>query len=288
MRASRATPGGAPGTPDPRYRAEWVQVEARVVAHRPGGPDWYKLVLEAPAIAARARAGQFVELAVQPSGRRGLVLDPLLKRPFSLCEIRPGDGTVSLIYRAVGRGTRLLAQVPPGERLEVLGPLGHSFPDPARGEGLLVLVGGGIGIPPMAAAAAWAAAAGRPVRAIAAARSREGLAALDELAATGAAVTVCTDDGSAGRQGLATDPLAEWLRAGAVAEVWACGPEAMLRGVRDLCLAAGVPAWLSLERPMACGFGVCMTCTVPRADGKGYFKCCTDGPVFRAEEVRLG
>lgn len=273
---------------DPRFKAEWLPVQARVLRHNRRGPDWYKLVLEAPVLAARARAGHFVEVAVQPKGQAGLSLDPLLKRPFSLCEIRPENGTVSIIYRAHGRGTRLLSQVPPGEVLEVLGPLGHSFPDPTDGDGLLVLVGGGIGIPPMVAAAEWAVASGRRVRAIAAARSADGLAALDELQRAGVPVTLCTDDGSAGRQGLATEPLAAWIRASQVGEVWACGPEPMLKAVQGLSRESGVPAWLSLERQMACGFGVCMSCTVPRAEGPGFLKCCTDGPVFRAEEVRLG
>lgn len=276
---------------DPRLRRPWGLEQAEVLAHASGGAGWFKLTLAAPAIAGQARAGHFVAVAVHPVGFHGS-FDPLLRRPFSICQIG-ADGTVTLIYRAQGRGTRLLSQVVSGQRLELMGPLGHSFPDPASGSGRLVLVGGGLGIPPMAAAAAWATAV-RPVSAICGARSADGLAGVDEVAAAGAPVTVVTDDGSAGRQGLVIGPLQELFASPGggfgkdVGEVWACGPEPMLLAVQDLCLRSGVPCWLSLERHMACGFGACMSCTVPRAQGAGYFKCCTDGPVFRAEDVRLG
>lgn len=271
--------------PHGRRRAQWRPEQALVVEHARRGPDWYKLTLQAPYIAAAATAGQFVETAVHPAGHPGL--DPLLKRPFSICEIRAARGEITLIYRAgPGRGTRALARVQPGQALDLLGPLGRSFPDPARRTGPLILVGGGIGLPPMVAGAAWAVAAGRPVHAIAAARSAAGLAGVEELAATGAAVTVVTDDGSAGRRALASEPLAELL-VGTGAEVWACGPEPMLVAVKRLCAGRGAECYLSLERYMGCGFGVCMSCTVPRADGPGYLKCCTDGPVFPSQEVIL-
>lgn len=271
---------------DPRIKVTWLQERAVVVGHAQAGPDWYKLTLRSPEIAARGVAGHFVEVAVHPVGHSGH--DPLLRRPFSICELRPQPGLISVIYRAGGRGTRALARVSVGQELELLGPLGYSFPDPRSGQGRLVLVGGGVGIPPMVAAAEWAQRSGRAVAAVIGARSAGGLAGGEELQAAGAPVTVCTDDGSAGRRALVVEPLRELIAAGGVGEVWACGPEPMLAAVRQACAAAGVPCWLSLERYMACGFGACMSCTVERAGGEGYAKymrCCVDGPVFRAEEV---
>lgn len=289
-----------------RVRAAWRPERARVVANARRGRDWYKLTLEAPHTAAAARPGHFVALRVHPAGHVGL--DPLLRRPFSLCEIRPGAQEITLVYRVGGRGTQALAAAAPGQELDLLGPLGRSFPDPGRfaaGVGAsapppLFLVGGGVGIPPLVAAAHWAVAAGREVRAVVGARSADELAAVDELRATGVPVDVATDDGSAGRRGLVTDLLAGALRergagsglagdAGApVAEIWACGPEPMLVAVERLAAEAGALAYLSVERPMACGFGVCMACAIPRADGAGYLHVCVDGPVVRAGEVRLG
>jgi dihydroorotate dehydrogenase electron transfer subunit len=220
-------------------------------------------------------------------------VDPLLRRPFSLCEIRPESGEITLIYRVVGRGTEILAEAPVGARLLTMGPLGYSFPDPSVGSGELLLVGGGLGIPPMVAAVSAAVKAGRPVRAILGARSARYLAGAAELQALGVRVDLVTDDGTAGEQGVVTGPLAAALagataEAPAKAEVWACGPEGMLKAVGALAAQHGAPCFLSVERHMACGFGACIGCTVPKASGEGFFKACQDGPVFLAEEVTLG
>ncbi|HYF95751.1 MAG TPA: dihydroorotate dehydrogenase electron transfer subunit [Symbiobacteriaceae bacterium] len=266
-----------------RTKGPWLQEWAAVVAHE-GAGDVYKLVLRAPEIARRAVAGQFVEVRCTPG--RSTTVDPLLRRPFSLCEI--GGETISLIYRVVGRGTRALSTVRVGAELDVMGPLGHSFPDPAAGQGRLVLVGGGLGIPPMVAAAARTRGV-REVIAVVGARTATYLAGLDELRATGIAeVVVVTDDGSAGERAMVTGPLAALVAAGEAGEVWACGPEPMLQAVKQVCVPADVPCFVSVERHMACGFGACIGCTVPKADGSGYVKTCQDGPVFAAEEVDLG
>jgi len=272
-----------------RTKAQWVQEWAEVLSHT-GTGDVYKLVLRAPEIARRAVAGQFVEVRCAPG--RSTAVDPLLRRPFSLCEIDPEHGLLSLIYRVVGRGTRALAALEPGADLDLMGPLGHSFPDPAAGSGRLVLVGGGLGIPPMVAAAVRARTVSGPAArecvALVGARTARDLAGVRELAETGVPVTVTTDDGSAGERGLVTVPLSQLIALGQVGEVWACGPEVMLRVVADLCRPAGIPCFVSVERHMACGFGACIGCTVPKAQGPGFYKACQDGPVFPAEEVVLG
>lgn len=264
-----------------RRKVQWVDESALVTAHE-GDGDIFKLTLQAPQIAALASPGQFVMVKVGG-------VDPLLRRPFSLCEIRPNAGEITLIYRVVGRGTGVLAEAPVGAKLLTMGPLGYSFPDPSVGSGELLLVGGGLGIPPMVAAAGAAKAAGRPVRAILGARSARYLAGRDELQALGVPVELVTDDGSAGERSMVTGPLAAALeQAAAGAEVWACGPEGMLKAVGALASAHGAPCFLSVERHMACGFGACIGCTVPKASGDGFLKACMDGPVFLAEEVALG
>lgn len=246
----------------------------------------YKMVLKAPEIARRCVAGHFVEVRCLPVGVPA-GFDPLLRRPFSVSQIRREEGTVSFIYRVVGRGTSALSAVAPGQKLDVLGPLGRSFPDPKEGSGTLVLVGGGLGIPPMIAAAERALAAGRKTVAIIGARTRDFLAGRVDLELTGMPLTIVTDDGSAGMKGLVTDPLKQALATGEVGEVWACGPEGMLQAVKTAC-PSHVPCYVSVERHMACGFGVCIGCTVPKADGPGFLKACQDGPVFPAQEVILG
>jgi dihydroorotate dehydrogenase electron transfer subunit len=270
-----------------------VVAEGRVLAHE-GDGEVHKLTIAAPEVARRASAGQFVQIRPLPAG--SAAIDPLLRRPLSLCEIRPEAGEISLIYRVVGRGTRALATLLPGSTVDLLGPLGHSFPDPAAGRGRLLLVGGGLGIPPMAAAARWAVQRGRDATAILGARTARYLAGAREVAASGIAVITVTDDGTAGERGIVIDPLERLLAApgrgggrdaDGVGEVWACGPEPMLAAVKERCAAAGVDCFVSVERFMACGFGACLGCTVPKAGG-GYLKTCQDGPVFPAEEVVLG
>ena len=221
-------------------------------------------------------------MAVRPLGAGGP--DPLLPRPLSFCTLDAGRGRLSFLYRVVGRGTALLAGVRPGERLGLLGPLGRSFPDPGRRAGrALLLVGGGLGIPPLACAGAWATAAGRRPAALLGARTAGELAGAQEVAAGGVACALATDDGSAGRRGPVTALLEETLEPDA--EVWACGPAPMLAAVERICAARGAEAWLCIERPMACGFGVCLGCAVPAADGSGYLRACVDGPVFRAGAI---
>ncbi len=276
---------------DGRRTARWTAEHAGVLANERTGPDWHTLSLRAPRIAARALPGHFAQVRVTPlaagSGAEPPA-DPLLRRPLSFCTIDPAQGVVSIIYRVVGRGTAALARARPGERLDLLGPLGCSFPDPGRAAArgrALVLAGGGLGIPPLACAAAWALAAGRRPLAVLGARSAAYLAGADEVARSGADVRTVTEDGSQGRSGLLTPALEEVLDAEPGAEVWACGPSAMLAAVQELCHDRGAACWLCVERPMACGFGVCLGCAIARADGRGYLRACADGPVFAADEV---
>ncbi len=269
--------------PDRQRRGRVVAETAVVSQHVQGGPDWWHLTLRAPAISRSAFPGQFVQVRVQPLRAPAPVYDPLLARPLSLCTLDPERGELSVIYRVVGRGTALLASMAPGSTVELLGPLGRSFPDPSTGRGPLFLIGGGLGIPPLAAAAAWARTRG-PV-ALLGARQGADLAGADQVAAAGASVELCTEDGSRGATGLVTDLLRERLVAGG--EVWACGPHPMLAAVAEASAEAGAPAWLALERPMACGFGVCMGCAVRAPDGT-YLRACTEGPVFPSAAVDWG
>jgi len=269
--------------------AAWQVVHAGIRSHRQDNGSWRELVLDAPSIAAHALPGQFLSLSVHAAG--GGWHDPFLRRALSLCEIRPEQGTVSVVYAVGGRGTRRIASLEPDQRADVLGPLGRPFPDPGRLEvarcrGLL-LAGAGAGIPPLVAAAAWALSKGRSVAAVVGAATRAGLGALEQLRRTGATLTLTTHDGSTGEQTTVPEAVARRIAQAPGCEVWASGPDEMLAAIARLCLRAGVPAYLNIERPMACGFGVCLSCTVARADGHGYLHACVDGPVFPAEEVAL-
>ena len=170
----------------------------------------------------------------------------------------------------VGPGTRRLCSAAVGEDLWVVGPLGRGFaPPPADHE--LLLVGGGVGIPPLAMVqAAWG---GRALVGF-----RDGEHAVGASLLDGG--EIATDDGSVGHRGYVTELLERELGDGRTCCVYACGPPGMLETVRALTVAADVPAWLALEAPMACGFGACFGCVV--ATHEGYKRVCVDGPVFEA------
>jgi NAD(P)H-flavin reductase len=200
---------------------------------------------------------------------------PYLPRAFSFARARPGAGggaDLQFLLEDVGPGTRRLAELAAGEALMLLGPLGAGFEPPASGSAA-VLVGGGIGAAPILAF--HEALPDAPV--VLGFRS----AAHAEAAALfGDVSTLMTDDGSAGREGLVTEPLRELLDADASATVYACGPPAMLEAVRALCTERDIPAQLALEAGMACGYGACFGCVV--ATNQGYQRVCVDGPVFEA------
>jgi dihydroorotate dehydrogenase electron transfer subunit len=224
--------------------------------------------------------GQFVMLSpgAIPAAPR---FDPLLPRPMAV--FRREGPALEVLYKITGRGTALLAAARPGDAVRVVGPLGRGFPLPAPGE-RAVLVGGGTGIASLFDLAARAREAG-PVSVLLGARSAADLMAVAEFEALGAPLRVATEDGSAGRRGLVTELLEEALGEGP-ARVYACGPTPMMRRAAELAARAGRPCFASLENRMACGFGVCLGCAVPRA-GEGYALVCRDGPVFGADELRL-
>ena len=250
--------------------------QAEVISHTSLGPDAALLRLRAPDLAGPARPGQFLMLRVAPGD------DPLLARPFSyFCA---SDQDVWIMYQVVGRGTRLLRQARPGDRLAAWGPLGRGFDLAYRRP---LLVGGGMGLAPLAFASRDLAAAGaEPVLCWGLATAgpvtevlRPG--GLDKGPDLSHAL-LATEDGSQGHKGLVTGLMADAL-VGCDA-VLACGPLPMLRAVAGLCAGRDLDCQVSLEAPMACGVGACLGCVLPRSQG-GYMRVCQEGPVVAASEV---
>ena len=219
----------------------------------------------------------------------------LLPRPFSFLAV--ADDRCVFLSRAVGPGTRALAGVAEGSELELLGPLGQGFDLTAVAVGEVILVGGGVGVPPLVhAAAELAPLTGTAL--IGAARG-EFLLCEQEFAALGWQVQLATDDGSRGHHGFVTELLEQELAhgtgqaaAGRGAQrptVLACGPHAMLRRCAELAAETGAACQVALEEPMACGFGVCLGCAIrvhtPHPADPAYALVCRDGPVFPADQV---
>ena len=242
-----------------------------------------RLRLSAPEIAARARPGQFVAVAVG-----GDTSSLLLRRAFAL--YRWDDDVVEVVVAAHGPGTQWLTAQGPGTQVDVVGPLGRPYPDP-RTDGPVVVVGGGYGAAALVPLVVRMRADGRPVTAVLGAAQASRLVAVAELEGLGAEVLVATDDGSAGTRGLVTDLLGG-SAAAAMAEasaVYACGPMAMLAATADVAARLGVDCWCSVEESMACGIGVCMTCVLPVVDADGatrMLRSCVAGPTFDGAAVR--
>jgi dihydroorotate dehydrogenase electron transfer subunit len=238
----------------------------------------YLLRLEAPDIALAARPGQFV------MARCGGAT--VLPRPFSVH--RAGEDSISLLFAAVGTGTRRLAELRRGDTVDIFGPLGNGFTVPDRARNLL-LVAGGLGIAPLVFLAETAACEGRKVTIIQGARSRQNLMPVSlaqsshEKGLEPGAVHVVnvTEDGTEGLQGLATDFVAAYAEEAHA--VYACGPLPMYRSLAAACEPSGLPVQVSLEIVMGCGTGVCYGCTIRTAHG--LKQVCRDGPIFNLEDV---
>lgn len=248
--------------------------------------EYVQFTVVAPGVAAGFQPGHFVAVGV--GGQHSSML---LRRAFALYSATPSGqfaGTVQFIVAARGPGTNWLLQRRAGETLDLVGPLGTPFPMPA-GPAPAVLVGGGYGTAPLIALAHALRAAGSPIEMVVGASTASRL--FGELVAkrTIGAVTVTTDDGSAGVHGRVTDVLPEAIKRVNAEVVYACGPMPMLRAVGDVARLHAIHAQVAVEEAMACGIGVCMTCVLPvrGADGASRFvRSCVEGPVFDADRVR--
>jgi NAD(P)H-flavin reductase len=222
--------------------------------------------------------GQFAMIAAAERWGGGCDERPYLARAFSIAR-RLGNGEAAFMLEDVGPGTKRLCELRRGEGLAVLGPLGRGFSPAAAGQRLAV-VGGGVGIAPLAILQDALVAAGAEHVTLLGFRDRVHAEAATLLGDP----LVATDDGSVGHQGFVTELLEAELQRDPRLAVRACGPPPMLEAVRAICARAGVPAELALEAPMACGFGSCYGCVVPRRDGS-YLRVCVDGPVVDAEQL---
>lgn len=235
-----------------------------------------RISVYAPEIAELAIPGQFVHIRLSD------LYDPLLRRPFSIADIDREKGTVSFIYRIVGRGTAYLAELKEDSLVDCMGPLGNGFDLPATRTPLLV--GGGMGLAPLIYLAKRLCP--KPVELLMGGRTKEELFWQDMFGSLCRNLHITTDDGSAGIHGNVADLLPGLLADRHFDIIYACGPHGMLARVQEIALHAKIPCQVSLEKYMACGVGACLSCTCAGSDGKRR-KICTDGPVFWAGEVEL-
>jgi NAD(P)H-flavin reductase len=220
----------------------------------------------------RPVAGQFYMLASARRWGGGEAGRPFLPRAFSVLRAPAGGDELHFLVDDVGPGTNRLCELMAGEELLLVGPLGVGFSPPREGRSAL-LVGGGVGIAPLAI---WQDQLPGRARALLGFRDVEHAPGAQLLRSP----RVATDDGSVGHHGLVSELLVSELEHDCNVEIYACGPPRMLEAIRLICAERELPAQLALESPMACGFGACFGCVVPTRDG--FVRLCLDGPVLDA------
>ncbi|MFS0782372.1 dihydroorotate dehydrogenase electron transfer subunit [Bacillus sp. 1P06AnD] len=240
----------------------------------------YELTLQGELVSQMKEPGQFVQL------KAGNSYEPLLRRPISICSIDSEKKQFTMIYRAEGRGTALIAEKKRGETIDVLGPLGNGFQEEEALPGeTALLVGGGIGVPPLYELGKRLAAKGVKVIAVLGFQTKSVVFYEEKFREFGD-VHIATVDGTHGYKGFVTDVIKDGMLSFDV--LFSCGPIAMLRSIEQSYPEQKV--FLSLEERMGCGIGACYACVCKTKDGrpgKHYKKVCSDGPVFRAGEVIL-
>lgn len=257
----------------------YLQTEGRIASIRRLNKAAFDITLFTPELAEAAVPGQFLHIRCgeQP-----------LRRPISICEIDRKIGALRIVFEVRGKGTAWLSERQMGDVVDVLGPLGNGFSLPESGEGI-VLIGGGIGTPPLLSVAR---ALPDKAEAILGFRNADACILARDFALACANVQIATDDGSLGFHGLVTDLLKERLAAHTAREkpcagILACGPTPMLKAIAALAQEHQIPCQVSLEERMGCGVGACLVCAckTKEPDGEHYRHVCKDGPVFDAKEV---
>jgi dihydroorotate dehydrogenase electron transfer subunit len=248
-----------------------------IISHQEIAESIYEMTIKGELTGEIASPGQFVHIKVSDS------LDPLLRRPISISSYDKENRMLTMIYRKEGKGTTMLAEKKPGMELDVLGPLGNGFPVEEINNGeTALLVGGGIGVPPLYELSKQLKEKGVNVIHILGFQTKSAVFYKKEFEEIGETY-IATVDGSYGIKGFVTDVISEKQIDFDI--LYTCGPTSMLKALEQRFPDKKV--YLSLEERMACAVGACFACVHQCTDGTGYRKVCSDGPVFRAGEVIL-
>ena len=234
----------------------------KVIENIPLNKNVYKMTLSGD-VSEITSSGQFVNIQLDGF---------YLRRPISVCDY--SDGTLTLIYKVVGGGTEYMSKLGNGAELDILTGLGNGYDTSPSGEKPLLL-GGGVGVPPLYNLAKKLIEEGKSVSVVLGFNTKDEVFYEDEFRALGASVTVATADGSYGIKGFVTDAMPENYT-----YFYTCGPEPMLKAVYK---AAKTSGQMSFEERMGCGFGACMGCSCKTLTG--YKRICKDGPVMKKEEI---
>lgn len=231
-----------------------------------------EMVLQNAYISETAQAGQFLHIGMEGH---------TLRRPISIAKIDKENEQITILFKQLGEGTKALSTYQEGMRINALGPSGNGFSYDNQTNKTILLVGGGIGIPPLYCLATKLAKEGVQIKAVLGFQTADSVFYEEEFNKLGETF-ITTNDGSYGQQGFVTDILDE---VGSYDCYYSCGPLPMLKAVTTKL--EHQKGYVSLEERMGCGVGACFACVIPTDDQGGYMKICKDGPVFAANEVKL-
>ena len=249
-------------------------LQATIESQTQIGPDAYSMLLKAPQIAKHAAPGQFAMIYLNKG-------ELLLPRPISLCDVDKLNGTITLVYVAIGAGTKIMRNWQAGQTINIMGPIGNGFAKnlSAKPQESVAIVAGGMGVPPMLFLLKQLTQKGINVDVFLGFKQKYDLPNLFKPYA--ANLHVATDDGSMGQKVTVLDLLEN--NNNTYKYIFSCGPIPMLRALASYAKSRNIPCEVALEERMACGIGACKGCVVKTM--VGYMLCCTYGPVFDSQEV---
>ena len=253
---------------------KYTQGRYPILSKKTLAKEIYDMTILCPDVAETAKAGQFVNVRAEGF---------MLRRPISICSINKEKGTIRIVFEVRGEGTKEMSQLSEGSMIDIVAPLGGGSLELDKYE-TAVIIGGGIGVPPMVAVAEKFGKKGTVISGF---RNAAAVILQEDFKAAGSETILCTDDGSAGKKGFVTEALNEVLKSKKPDVIYACGPKIMLKKIAETAKAQGIPCQVSLEERMGCGVGACLVCACRTIrDGEDFFAhVCKDGPVFNAEEV---
>lgn len=243
-------------------------------------PGIWRMGIQSEFIAQNAKPGQFVNIKC----REGL--DAYLRRPISICSINPRENTVDIVFQIKGTGTRFLSEKKPGEKLDLIAPLGWgTFSIEPKEK--VIIVGGGIGIFPLLELTKQLGGHCPSRTVILGFRSKDLVVMESDFQAHCESLKICTDDGSYGIQGFTTALLEEEIKNHGADRIYTCGPMPMIKRVAGIAAQHQIDCEVSLEERMGCGFGACLVCACKTKHGAEWehSHVCFNGPVFNSREV---
>jgi dihydroorotate dehydrogenase electron transfer subunit len=252
----------------------YTQETGEILQKEEIAPGIYDITVNLPKIAKAALAGKFVNIICD-----GM----MLRRPISICGFNSELGTLRMVFEVRGKGTEWLSGRGVGDMLDIVGPLGRGFSLVDKTK-KAVIVGGGIGTPPLLPVAEFYR---QNATVITGFRTASAAILQDDFKAAGAETILCTDDGSAGFHGFTTQALEQYLNQNKCDIIYTCGPKVMMKGIAKLAEERGIACQVSLEERMGCGVGACLCCVCGTKDNKGkqFTRVCLNGPVFPSSEV---